>query len=311
MCSSSFQRIVFFIFFYRSFITCKSISKRELKSPGKVLGEVFQYEWEPLSKSYEEDRSKIIKVPLQDLRDMDEKPNLKTHGFTWVSGRHFDNDAPLDSWYTRDQMRKTFQADSVDLVKELTQADFAVAYTDAYRADFGRETQRLIPTIHSDISPKGAKYFKKQFQEELSKSTDPTKVKFREHLKQGKDVVMYTVWRPLRTVEDNHLGLCSLNSLLEGDAMNFGKKIKSVDASNAFEAWKYREGQRWHYLSHQTPDEAFVFHGNVPHASFYLEGDADQTRMSYEATVMAIFESPSTEGMFSKLSRKITSLSLA
>lgn len=322
MYSPSLQRIVFFIFFYRSFINCKSISKRELKNPGKVVGEVFEYAWEPLSKSYEEDRSKIVKVPLQDLRAMEvqDHPKLETDGFTWVSGRPSAEEVDWSTSHSKNRMREQLKADSIEIVKSLTNSKSVVVLSDDYRAHYSSEAGRILPAIHSDMSSQGAAFWKGKLREKLSESKERDQVEFLKNLKQGKDVVIYNVWRPLITVQDNHLGLCKWDSLLKEDAMKFNQNIKSTHFTNSFQPYKYREGQQWYYLSHQKPDEVFVFvqHDsradrdgmNIPHGSFRLPEDHKEqpTRMSYETSIMAIIEPPLNEGTRSKINRKLKSL---
>ncbi|EGF98195.1 uncharacterized protein MELLADRAFT_30153, partial [Melampsora larici-populina 98AG31] len=109
------------------------------------------------------------------------------------------------------------------------------------------------------------------------------------------------VWRPVHAVQDNPLGLCKWNSLLPEDTLQ--AKITPTTAENSMQAWRYREGQDWFYLSKQQPSEVYAFmqhdsrgengHGvNVPHASFTLTEDREKTftRISFECRVIAIVD---------------------
>ncbi|EGG03100.1 uncharacterized protein MELLADRAFT_30091, partial [Melampsora larici-populina 98AG31] len=110
------------------------------------------------------------------------------------------------------------------------------------------------------------------------------------------------VWRPIQPVSDNPLGLCEWSSLSPpDDTLEYG--VEPTTASNSIQPWKYKEGQKWWYLSNMRPDEAYVFmqhdntakngHGiNVPHASFKMVTDDPNIsqRSSVECRVMAFFE---------------------
>lgn len=323
MYPSSFRRLVFWIYFCSSFIHCESISRRELKSPAIVWGKVLNYKCNERSRSYELDPTHESKVPLQDLRALrlDEQPKLETDGFTWVSGRRIIEGEDFGQQGIRDKYKAELREDSIKIVKELTKSDQVISFTSDYRDKNSRETKNIIPAIHSDFSPRGAKHFKRELQERLLKSQNPDLMEFGKQMKKGKDVVIYNVWRPLQVVKDNHLGICKWDSLLKEDAIKFKQKIQQFDASNSFQAWRYREGQQWFFLSHQAPDEAYIFmqhdiraakdaHGiNVPHASFNLEEEDEErsTRISFECRIVAIVDPSSNEGKPTKLNRKIKS----
>lgn len=56
-------------------------------------------------------------VPLRDLRTTNEVPNLKTWGFTYVSGRHVEGIKNLEE--LSDKNQAALKADSIELVKKL------------------------------------------------------------------------------------------------------------------------------------------------------------------------------------------------
>ncbi|EGG05453.1 uncharacterized protein MELLADRAFT_64152 [Melampsora larici-populina 98AG31] len=310
MCSSSFRKLVFFMVLYRSFIDCNIIPKAELKGHEIVVGKAFNYKWNEGAKSYELVTTESHKVPLRDLRSMDEKPNLKTDGFTYVSDRPTIDGADFKKQKGRNKLKPFLEKDSIQLVKDLTGSKSAIAFGSVYRDASSVGTNEIIPAIHSDMSPEGAIYFKTGFQQKLLASKDPSEVKFGQKMKKGKDVMILNVWRPLKIVQDNPLGICKWSSLLKQDAINFDRKIEATNALNSFQAWKYREGQQWFYISQQTPDQAYIFvqhdsrdgHGiNVPHASFTLEDKQARkpTRISFETRIVALVDSPSQGGKFS------------
>ncbi|EGG00644.1 uncharacterized protein MELLADRAFT_67671 [Melampsora larici-populina 98AG31] len=146
---------------------------------------------------------------------------------------------------------------------------------------------------------------KKQIRDSFLKAGLAAEYVFGKKLRDRQDlqVVMLNVWRPIRQVEDNHLGICKWGSLVKEDALNMDIEPKNGDS--ALQAWRYREGQEWYYLSNQQADEVYVFlqhddrakedgHGiNVPHASFKLQGhNQPSTRMSFEAKIIAIIDRP-------------------
>ncbi|EGG08056.1 uncharacterized protein MELLADRAFT_105377 [Melampsora larici-populina 98AG31] len=301
MDSSLFERLILFILFCHSFIHCSSVSKRELKRPESVLGEVYEFVgYNEVTQSYLIDYSTPYQVPLEDIRALKKKPTLKTHGFTYVSGRPVTGIEKLVT--SSDEHRDALNADAVKLVKELMGSKPTVTFGTGFRDLTKLGPMNSAPVIHSDLSPEGAAWKKFVTQNRLFGSTDPDQIKFAKHLKEGKDVVILNVWRPIRTVKDNHLGFCKWDTLLKEDALP--RNIKPTEASNALQPWKYRPGQRWYYLSEQQPDEAFIFmqhdstardgHGiNVAHASINLKGHKDPfTRASFETKVMVIVDPP-------------------
>lgn len=168
------------------------------------------------------------------------------------------------------------------------------------------------------MSAKGAKYIKKEIKKTFLASDNQMEVELGKSLKRGQDVMLLNVWRPLRVVQDNHLGFCKWSSLSKGDRLDWG--IKPTNSENSLQAWKYSATQQWFYISKQKKDEVYVFtqhdsrakdgHGiNVPHASFNSRSDIDHlpTRMSFESKIVAVFESTTTEGTFSKLHKQINS----
>ncbi|EGF98194.1 uncharacterized protein MELLADRAFT_113763 [Melampsora larici-populina 98AG31] len=96
---------------------CKHIFKRELKDPGTVLGEVRCLEANEIKNSWKVDNSQTHQVPLQDLRSLDAKPDLKTYGFTYVTERHIAG--PEDVEELSDEYISALEDDSVELVKDL------------------------------------------------------------------------------------------------------------------------------------------------------------------------------------------------
>ncbi|EGF98747.1 uncharacterized protein MELLADRAFT_69094 [Melampsora larici-populina 98AG31] len=267
--------------------------------------------WEyPQKRIRNVDKRKINRVPLQDLRTIDKKPTLQTHGFTYLSGGHIPGIQDVVEF--SDAHKAILDSDSVALVKDLTGAELAISYGSFFRSSQGL---RPLPIIHSDLSPQGAKFSRGELQEDFLKSEDPSRVKFGKYLKQGKKIVILNVWRPICVVQDNPLGICGWDSLLPEDALDFN--ITPTHAGNVIQAWRYREGQKWFYLSKQRSDEVYVFmqhdgtarnrHGiNVPHASFTLQEDVGKVpqRTSFECRVIVIVES---EGMWNKIHNRIKS----
>ncbi|EGG10057.1 uncharacterized protein MELLADRAFT_60479 [Melampsora larici-populina 98AG31] len=295
----------------------RSFSKRELTSPGTVLGEVYHYVGNEAKQTFEIDDSNPQQVPLHDLRALGEVPDLKTDGFTYVSERHVTGIEKMRE--LSDEHRDALEEDSVELVKELTRAKTAFSYAAFFRDHTSDDSIRPVPVIHSDLSPEGAKVVKEALQEVFMESKDPTDIEIAEKLG-GKGVMILNVWRPIHTVQDNPLGFCKWDSLLEDDAMKW--KIGPTDTENGLQAWRYRKGQRWVYLREQEPHEVWVFmqhdarahdgHGiNIPHASFTLQGDQNQvqpsTRMSFETAIIALVEPPPPEGILSRFTGHIQS----
>ncbi|EGG08053.1 uncharacterized protein MELLADRAFT_85212 [Melampsora larici-populina 98AG31] len=267
--------------------------------PGSFIGEAYLYLGRDGDRRFHFDYQKFD-VPLQDLRHTTEKPTLKDHGFTFVTDRHVKGLNPSNHFSHRN--RAALEADSVELVKKLTGAKRAFAFTSSFR-DHRLHGPGPNPAIHSDFSLKGATWIKEKVKRDLANSGDPSKIDFAAGMMGGADVVILKVWRPIIPVRRNHLGICKWDSILEEDAPKW--KIVPTDYDNAVQPWKYRNGQQWYFLSYQQPHEVFVMmqhdssavdhHGiNVPHAAFNLKGHRSELpRPSYETKVIAIInESP-------------------
>ncbi|EGG00643.1 uncharacterized protein MELLADRAFT_93125 [Melampsora larici-populina 98AG31] len=248
---------------------------------------------------------------------MNERPDLKSDGFTYVAGRHVPGIERLVELSEEHQL--ALEVDSVKLVKQLTGVTSAFVYGATFRdhSQTSWASRGPVAVIHSDMSPAGATYMKNSAQNLFLKSTDPSEVGFGKYLETGQDVIMLNVWRPIHAVEDNHLGICKWGSLLEEDALK--SNIIPTHVGNTLQPWKYREGQEWYYLKNQQPHEVYVFlqhddrakedgHGiNVPHASFKLQGhDKPSTRVSFEAKIIALIDPSPPEGRISRLSNHMT-----
>ncbi|EGG11882.1 uncharacterized protein MELLADRAFT_58946 [Melampsora larici-populina 98AG31] len=285
------------------------------RGPGTIVGEVHSYVGSDIGEAYLIDKTRHH-VPLRDLRTINEAPDLKTWGFTYVSGRHVGGIENLEE--LSDKNQAALKADSVELVKKLTGATTVYALQGGYRYYEPSGSVRSVPIIHSDWTLEGAKWFKTRARKELLASENPTEVKFGKYVVEGKDVVIYNVWRPLHTVQDNHLGLCRWDSRLKEDALTSIPKVTNL--KNALQPWRYSEAQKWYYLREQKAEDVFVFmqhdarapdgHGiNVPHAAFKLEGSqGPDTRKSYEIRVIAFIE-PSIKRRLLRLKDRIKSTS--
>ncbi|EGG03752.1 uncharacterized protein MELLADRAFT_108937 [Melampsora larici-populina 98AG31] len=298
MLTSVCQKLIIFISLYRSFISSTIISKRELKDPRTVLGEVLSFKANEAYNFYDEDYKSTHQVPFRDLRTLTEIPDFETYGFTYVTKRHVEGIETLKQ--LSDQHGAALKADSVKLVKDLTGATSAVSYSNQFRHHTKRFSSQTLPMIHSDLSTAGAKFMKGHLQERFLKSEDPIEQEFGEHLSRGgEDVVIFNVWRPIQKVKDNPLGLCKWDSVSKEDQLNW--KIRPDRQSNSIQVWDYKPTQQWFYLSEQEPHEVYVFiqhdsraedgHGiSVPHASFRFEEDYKNQpkRMSFESRIIAI-----------------------
>lgn len=159
--------------------------------------------------------------------------------------------------------------------------------------------------IHSDISPEGVSWTKNLAALMLSFPRDQEKFEVASRIREGAQVAIYNVWRPLETVHDNHLGFCKWDPQLKEDALK--SFINPQKALDALQPWRYSERQKWFYLSQQEPHEAYIFkqhddraadhHGvNVPHASFHLQGErGPQRRKSFEVKIFVTFNPPATK----------------
>ncbi|EGG02997.1 uncharacterized protein MELLADRAFT_109728 [Melampsora larici-populina 98AG31] len=247
-----------------------------VSGPASAMGYAYHARPNPNHDGYHGTESTCQLIRLQDLRTAGLEPTLDIEGFTYVSGRHIPENLSKDGY------QELVEADSVALVKNLTGATSAIVFDTTFRGNFDSESRKIVPIIHSGMSPEGAKILKEHFQDQWLNLGDTEMIQFGKYLEKNKDCAIVNVWRPIQTVENNPLGLCKWNSLAEEDVLDFG--VKPQSASTTVQPWEYKAHQEWFYLSEQKPDEAYVFmqhdsrakdgHGiNVPHASFRMKDD--------------------------------------
>ncbi|EGG03097.1 uncharacterized protein MELLADRAFT_65846 [Melampsora larici-populina 98AG31] len=235
-------------------------------------------------------------IPLWDLRRIEDMPDIKTHGFTYVT-----RDFPLDASQLdphSEAHQKILERDALDLVKDLTNSKSAISWGGVLRGP-SRGSQKPYRVMHSDMSPRGAEFIKSSMILPFCETSDDEDTKaFGQHMAQDKRVVIFNVWRPLREVGRDPLALCDWQSLSDQDA--WGIVNHPTDTGSSIQAWKYNEHQKWFYLDKQKPNEVFVFvqhdssapagHGmNTPHAAPYIyETRREAPRISYECRIVAI-----------------------
>ncbi|KAH9807414.1 hypothetical protein DFH28DRAFT_1228940 [Melampsora americana] len=288
---SSIQILLFL--FSHPLVKCRSISKRGLKQFGPDLGFVGTVKANPDSTPCLGGALDLHLVKLQDLRTC-EKPDLMTHGFTWVSGRKIVG---------HEDYQTHVEEDSVAIVKKMLNTESAICLESTLRGPGNTETEKPLPVIHTDLSKEGAQLSKMYYQNQFLESGNPRKIQFGKKLQENKGFVIINVWRPIHTVTDHPLGLCKWNSLSKEDIFDTGGKSTSTSTSTL--VWKYHKDQEWAYLSSQKPDEVFVFmqHDStakdgqgihVPHAAFIMANDDPhvQQRTSIQCSVMAFVDAP-------------------
>ncbi|KAH9817848.1 hypothetical protein DFH28DRAFT_960935 [Melampsora americana] len=292
---SVIQIHIFLTAFCLSFSRCRTVSRRQLTDPWITWGRADTCAG-VLDGQYGTDVGSSTNIPLHDLRKCDD-PILEKDGFT-VMKRRLDLHKlkPFSKEYKR-----VLQEDSIQLVKDLTGASMAFCSSYGHRGATDQFSLEPYSLIHSDLSAEGAKFLKAQLQERYLNSPHKGDQEFGKSIKDGKRLVVFNVWRPVKIVEDNPLAICYWGSVRAKDKMEFG--IQPTSHENAIQTWKYRDHQKWVYLPNQKPEEVFVFmqhdshgkdgHGtNVPHASVVLKDQEGKpsTRQSYEFRIVVIMD---------------------
>jgi len=167
------------------------------------------------------------------------------------------------------------------------------------------------PRVHIDFTRRGVHLVLIQaFGEEIADSVT----------KSGRRFMCFSIWRPIKTVKRDPLGICDSRSVKAGELVKLerlypdGKRGENVvvkATENLSEEGPYgvRECKHeWYWMSEQTPEEVLVIKifdsaeaseewerieggrvGVAPHASFHLDGtEGEAVRESIEIRVVVV-----------------------
>ncbi|TVY67471.1 Aspirochlorine biosynthesis protein N [Lachnellula suecica] len=115
-----------------------------------------------------------------------------------------------------------------------------------------------------------------------------------ETLLQGRHQII-NVWRPIRTIRKDPLGVADANSVSDDDLVPVG--LIYPDRAGETCSVKYQPSHRWHYLNEQTPAEVMLIKcfdsktdgraRRVPHSAFVdEERESEDTRESIEVRAL-------------------------
>lgn len=129
-----------------------------------------------------------------------------------------------------------------------------------------------------------------------------------ERLLKGR-VQLINVWRPIKTIRRDPLGVSQCQSTHEDDLVPITVVYPHGDRTGATLAVKYNESQKWYFKWHQTPDEALLLRcfdnragpqsaeryrdraKRVPHTAFEIPGtEQEEPRESIEVRCLVFHE---------------------
>lgn len=293
----SYQLSLILVFLFH--LVCyesKLYSRRNLKDLDITQGLVQTCE---KSDSTKKPTIKTLKIPLHNLRLLDNRPDIKTSGFTYVLREFPSESSDFDP--SSNKLKDALRKDALDLIAELTKSKVVFCYSSNTRGlDQTLGSGKPYRATHSDMSLQGAIFNKSPLlMQKLQVLKDRHPSTSSDHDGENARVVIFNVWRPLRKVYRDPLAICDWQTVSDGDAIHSNTEVTS--AKDAAQIWGYTQHQKWYYLPEQELNEVFVFvqhdsaakndHGmNVPHASPQLSDipeDAPQ-RVSYEFRIAAI-----------------------
>lgn len=137
--------------------------------------------------------------------------------------------------------------------------------------------------------------------------------------KPSRRVVCFSIWRPIRTVERDPLGICDARTVRAGELVRLprvypdGAEGENVVVKAALEGSGQQSRHQWYWMSGQTSEEVLVIkiydsaddkwereqaetpHGQVgcaPHCSFHVPGTegVEGVRESIETRVVLVME---------------------
>lgn len=121
-----------------------------------------------------------------------------------------------------------------------------------------------------------------------------------------KRVQIVNVWRPIRPIYRDPLGVADLQSQAPEDIISLKVFMKGGQTTTTL-GCRANEGHRWYYKHGQQPDEPLLFlqfdskigghcFGRVPHSAFKdMEYEDSEPRRSVEARVLAFYDEPTRD----------------
>ncbi len=192
---------------------------------------------------------KPAQVEIHDARGLD--CSLDVEGFTLV-----EHTSAVDDLSDLEQVAAVHSGEIVDLLKQLTGCDHVqmtpfgiLRFSERAGENEAHDNSHPARFVHVDMAKEAAASARAQ--------TAP----------KGKEILrsaQYNVWRVLSDPpQDVPLGLCSYDSLSDGDLIDCDAIFDPLDGSPEWGfpnyLLEYNPQHRWYYYSNMTRDEAIVF----------------------------------------------------
>jgi hypothetical protein len=260
------------------------------------------------------------RLPVHDVRGREDAFNFKENGFRYVT--HLSSlDASQGHFLNDDMITRTYYSEVEDLLREQLPGINAVHHlghiirSAPRRTDFSEQAETPIdpawnkpdrgaapaPRVHIDFTKLGVHLVLIQaFGEDLANAIT----------KSGKRYMAFSIWRPIKTIRRDPLGICDATSVKAGELVKLkrlypdGKTGENVVVKAAAEE-KMGCQHVWYWMSGQTPQEVLMikifdsededWEGGEkvrvgPHCSFHLEGTEEEAvRESIEVRVVVCF----------------------
>lgn len=260
------------------------------------------------------------RLPVHDVRGHEAEFNFRENGFVYVN-RPSSLKSSQGDFLNDDLISSKYYADVENLLREQLLGITAIHYlghiirSALRRTDFSEKADvptdpawnkpdrgaAPAPRVHIDFTKLGVHLVLIQaFGEEVADAVT----------KSGKRFMAFSIWRPIKMIRRDPLGICDARSVKAGELVPLkrlypdGKKGENVVVKAAVgEGMDCRH--RWYWMSGQTADEVLMIKifdsqdedwesgGTVrvgPHCSFHLDGtEEEDVRESIEVRVVVCF----------------------
>lgn len=260
------------------------------------------------------------RLPVHDVRGHEADFNFKENGFVYLN-RPSPLEASRGDYLNDDLIASRYYADVEDLLHEHLPGITAIHHlghiirSAPKRTDFSEQADiptdpawnkpdrgaAPAPRVHVDFTRLGVYLVLVQaFGEEVADAIT----------KGGGRFMAFSIWRPIKTVRRDPLGICDARSVNVGELVPLKRLYPDgKTGENVVVRAVVGEGMtcrhRWYWMSGQTPDEALMIKifdsedehwesggmvGVGPHCSFHLDGtDEEDVRQSIEVRVVVRF----------------------
>ncbi|CAD6445369.1 6b059853-dbd1-4f3a-bf40-c7bdab650e3a [Sclerotinia trifoliorum] len=244
-----------------------------------------------------------VKVTVHDIRGSEDQHTLDTTGFQIVN--HVSQEK---NFIDDENIKGDYYKETEELLKRETGASKIFIFDHTIRREAPNGTDPAPITTETPKDNSSPVFVQRgpvqRVHIDQSYSASVNRVPY--HLPEEADELLkgrfqiINVWRPIKTIFKDPLGVAAANSVDEKDLVPI--KLIYPDREGETYAVRYDPGHKWHYLYKQTPAEVLLIKcfdsktdgraRRVPHSAFVnLEHEGGEKRESIEVRALVFYPS--------------------